>query len=459
MRLVVLGTAVAVCLSSVWVFAAIGVVEASPQSPSAALHAADSQYLVTFTESGLPSGTNWSITMSDETQNSTNVSIVFTEPDGQYAFMVGSVVGYTVGPEGNLTIAGAPLTVSILFTKNVPSEECTSFVWAGKNNRLTGNCLGFFETEYSALNASTGFLNVGNSTFTVGPIAEVTPAGAVVALATPGFQGFGSVTVVPTPDEVNVTDNITGNVSNAVGLNSSSGLPNGQVPLWTPADAPGGGGGTSWGRGTQVLGSTAIRVEFHFENDSSSASSRVEFVVTVSGWPWVSPGDALGLEVSTAAVAGAHLQYTASNDTITQRLDSNESVVSSIIFGATANVSGKVYSTLTVTDQVGLLPSGSAPVEAFALLTFQGLGGYTNLTYDPWVVFGTVAGSTVVTPPILVGGAELPLVAVGAISLGAVLLGVVAYRTRRRPVDEGLAPREPGYWPSGGSVGLLSNRG
>lgn len=369
----------------------------------------------------------------------------FVEPDGHYEFTVGSVAGYTVPPEGNITVSGAPVSETIPFVSTASgSQSCPSFFWAGSNNTLRGNCLGFFEVDYRAFNATTGW-TTDNSTFTVGPLVEVAPSGAVVALAVPGFQGSGAVSVTLTPREVNVTNVIVGNVTDAIGINISTGNPNGQTPQWIPSDTPGGGGSTTWGTGDRVLGGITLAIVFHFENGSGSASNRVKFDVTVSGWPWVSPNDALGLEVETGAAAlpgGAHFLYAAATDTISQQSNTNDSTLWSLTFGPRANATENPPLPLGVSDQVGLFPSGNpSPTAAVALLTFVGPGGYPNLAYDPWVVFGAQGPETVVPLPVAsTNGASLPLVAVGAVSLVAAVLGVTAYRLRRRPIDEGLSP-------------------
>ncbi|MCL4331907.1 MAG: S53 family peptidase, partial [Candidatus Thermoplasmatota archaeon] len=44
-----------------------------------------STYTVTFTESGLASGTSWSVTLGSSTKTSTTTTVSFTEPDGSYS--------------------------------------------------------------------------------------------------------------------------------------------------------------------------------------------------------------------------------------------------------------------------------------------------------------------------------------------------------------------------------------
>jgi YVTN family beta-propeller protein len=75
-------------------------------------------YAVTFTETGLPSSTNWSVTLNGTTHTSSTGSIPFTEPNGSYDFSVGLAAGYGPKPSnGSLTVHGAHPPVSVAFTK------------------------------------------------------------------------------------------------------------------------------------------------------------------------------------------------------------------------------------------------------------------------------------------------------------------------------------------------------
>ncbi|MGC8688950.1 MAG: S53 family peptidase, partial [Thermoplasmata archaeon] len=76
-------------------------------------------YTVTFTESGLPSGTSWSVTLAGSTKSSTTNTITFSEPNGSYSFSVGAVTGYTASPSsGTITVNGANVNQAITFTAN-----------------------------------------------------------------------------------------------------------------------------------------------------------------------------------------------------------------------------------------------------------------------------------------------------------------------------------------------------
>jgi phosphate transport system substrate-binding protein len=84
-------------------------------------------YSLTFTESGLPVGTDWSVTVGGATHTSANTSIAFQEVNGSYSYQVGAVAGYTVSPSGGpLTVAGAPVQEDLGFTSTGGSSHVAS---------------------------------------------------------------------------------------------------------------------------------------------------------------------------------------------------------------------------------------------------------------------------------------------------------------------------------------------
>jgi len=95
-------------------------------------------YLVTFTESGLPSGTSWSITLNGTTKSSTTNTITFSVPNGTYSYVVESVSGYTASPSsGTITVNGANIEKAVTFT---PSNIYTmSFGVLYKGSQYTIN--------------------------------------------------------------------------------------------------------------------------------------------------------------------------------------------------------------------------------------------------------------------------------------------------------------------------------
>ncbi|MGA8537838.1 MAG: hypothetical protein WB789_10700 [Thermoplasmata archaeon] len=74
-------------------------------------------YSVTFSETGLPAGLNWSVTVNGTSWPSNSGTLSFPEPNGTYSFSIASAnQEYQSRPAtGNLTVAGAALTQSIEF--------------------------------------------------------------------------------------------------------------------------------------------------------------------------------------------------------------------------------------------------------------------------------------------------------------------------------------------------------
>jgi hypothetical protein len=80
------------------------------------------EYAVTFTESGLTAGTNWSVTLGGTLGYSTTTMIAFNEKNNTYPYTVGAVSGYTATPSsGNVVVSGGPASATIMFTTSGPS--------------------------------------------------------------------------------------------------------------------------------------------------------------------------------------------------------------------------------------------------------------------------------------------------------------------------------------------------
>jgi YVTN family beta-propeller protein len=84
-------------------------------------------YAVTFTETGLPSGTLWSVSLNGTPVNSATPNVTFSEANGSYAYTVPTVSGYTASPtSGWSNVTGQPLTVDISFAKNPGTGSSSS---------------------------------------------------------------------------------------------------------------------------------------------------------------------------------------------------------------------------------------------------------------------------------------------------------------------------------------------
>jgi hypothetical protein len=73
-------------------------------------------YSVVFNETGLPSGTDWTVTVGSASASSNSNSLTVTEPNGSYAWAITPVAGFTTDWTGSLTVAGANVSVSVVFT-------------------------------------------------------------------------------------------------------------------------------------------------------------------------------------------------------------------------------------------------------------------------------------------------------------------------------------------------------
>jgi hypothetical protein len=82
------------------------------------------RYQVTVTETGLRTGTNWSVSIGTLTHYSNGgANVTFQEPNGSMGFIVGSLIGYTVNPStGSVILSGAATSVAVTFVQTTPSS-------------------------------------------------------------------------------------------------------------------------------------------------------------------------------------------------------------------------------------------------------------------------------------------------------------------------------------------------
>ncbi len=160
-----------------------------------------SAYSVTFTEAGLPVHTGWSVTLGNETQNSTGATISFYGSNGSYYFTVqyvsaGNRFYIPAPPAGNVTVSGANLSVSVAYT-SVPEYEL-SF-------NETGLPVGK-EWTAEVSNDSTGDLANNSTTGTVSfPVPNGTYAFSITSTCYQATPASGSVVVAGG----NLTQNVT----------------------------------------------------------------------------------------------------------------------------------------------------------------------------------------------------------------------------------------------------------
>ena len=87
---------------------------------------------VTFTETGLPSGTNWSVSLNETTQSTVSSTIAFEEPNGTYQLHTWDVKGYM--SYANLTtlhVSGAPIDITVYYNAPTAGTYFVTFVQSG----------------------------------------------------------------------------------------------------------------------------------------------------------------------------------------------------------------------------------------------------------------------------------------------------------------------------------------
>ncbi len=176
----------------------------------------ESVYAVEFTESGLPTGTSWSVDLSGTTETSGTTSLAFSEPNGSYAFTVGPVPGEVGTPSsGTRVVAGAGSSRAVSFATGPPSivsfgASPPTIALGGTTTLSTvvGGGIGPLTFAYMGLPAGCASANAselpctptGTGTFTVE--VEVTDTAANAA--------FANATFTVTPTGVAVTFSETG---------------------------------------------------------------------------------------------------------------------------------------------------------------------------------------------------------------------------------------------------------
>ena len=126
------------------------------------------KYQVTFSETGLPSGTSWSVTLNGSLETSTNSTIIFTEANGTYSFTVGQVAGYnTSNATGEVDVSGSQVNQDIKFTQvSSMSKYLVTFKETGLPSGTTWSVSINGGTNTSTSSTITFDLANGNYTFT-----------------------------------------------------------------------------------------------------------------------------------------------------------------------------------------------------------------------------------------------------------------------------------------------------
>lgn len=141
-------------------------------------------YYATFTETGLPTGTTWSITFNGSTSQSTTSTIVFVVPNGTYDYSVGAVTGYDANlTSGSVTVNGLPTDVAITFTAVPTSYELGMTVTGSEGSGTTWDDI-LELSPTSGLETSYFGLKVTTPSETVLPVETANGSACTVSSAT-----------------------------------------------------------------------------------------------------------------------------------------------------------------------------------------------------------------------------------------------------------------------------------
>ena len=89
------------------------------------------EYTTTFVESGLNSGTSWSVSFDGSTESSTGSTISFTSTAGTYSYTVYPPTGYTANPESSTITVSSSSEIGITFTYTATTAYTLTFSESG----------------------------------------------------------------------------------------------------------------------------------------------------------------------------------------------------------------------------------------------------------------------------------------------------------------------------------------
>jgi hypothetical protein len=445
-------------------------------------------YAVTFKETGLTTGTPWSVTLGANVSRSAGTVINLLEVNGTYPFVVSPIAGWTAAPwSGNFTVNGQAVTVGIAWTRvtypvtfnetGLPSGTYWQVIvgGAGVNGRSSS-------LQIDEPNGTYAYQVSGIAGFVATPSSgsvDVAANGRVFTIAfgvatydltltAHGLPSGTSWTVVVGGTEYLV---LTGSVSVPL-PNGTYDYQLGRVPGFTATPS----------NGTARISGLPIQVRFNFTEFLTPVTFTEQglplgtnWTVAVAGIAGSSTRSTIALDVingSYLATVSARAPYSLAIGNVSFQADGMPVAVS-VPFGPLPGwLSGTVDpsgSSVSVNGTVLVLTNGAfnvtLPIGNYTLVAQ--LAGYQTVVRT--VTIGPGAGSSValnlseIPPPTGAGNGTQPIhasnpgtvgswdlwAALGIVAAGVAAVVVVAVSRRRRdppePVDEPGGPvDEPG---------------
>lgn len=157
-----------------------GIINVNQQSVTVVVSYSPTVYGVTFSESTLPAGASWSVTLDGHLMTSTSGSITFTVANGTYNYTIGVVAGYHPATgSGTVAVNGTQLTEHVSFAQNMYSvrlkenELPAGTLWSAKIGTTTMNTTST-EIEFTLASGTYPVVVSGPSGYTVTAPATVT---------------------------------------------------------------------------------------------------------------------------------------------------------------------------------------------------------------------------------------------------------------------------------------------
>lgn len=252
-------------------------------------------------------------------------------------------------------------------------------------------------------------------TQTLGGLAEVNASDVILS-----FASF----VAPTVDWTE---------SSVTGAQGSDVMLTATVPVvasggdWESGDDSGGGNVT--------IGEANVTVAFALNASTSSNPWSVAYTLNVTDWPWLHFADSVGVEVRSNVSSAAGYWVPQGVNQLTEVSRSSQRPLASFVWGdnATARYSGgqSEFSSVGAYSQLSANGTSSLVRLEFGSVT----GGYTSLSYDPWLAIIPAGGSVAQLAAWVVTPTFLAILAGGA--AGTLVLAAFA-RSRRLPPESDL---------------------
>ena len=219
-------------------------------------------YKLTFTETGLTSGTSWTVNVNGATLTGKTASLSTQVTPGNYTYQVAGVSGYNIANEtGTITVSSATTVNNIVFTP-IPAHYTLTFTETG----LTSGTSWTVNVNGATLTGKTASLSTqvtpGSYTYQVGGISGYTTADETGAISVSSSQTV-NIAFTSTTYTLNFTE---------TGLNSGT--------LWSVTI---GGKSYTTDNASQNISLPAGTYSFSTGNVSGYTSSSVSGKIIVNG--------------------------------------------------------------------------------------------------------------------------------------------------------------------------------